>query len=150
MTADAALKATLRSLEVSWFMPATTPDRPVLALLAVDLDQYYTAIEATLEAVVRAFDGPAPKGGDWHARLLDTVGQAGDTRPPVLGEGTVSSLLPLMRFRHFMRHAYAVELDWEKLKPLARSLAALHATLHTDLAQFRRFVEECLEQLERV
>lgn len=146
MDLDAAARGRLVE-EIARYAAEEDPDRPVLALVAVDLDRFYTSLEATFEAVARWVDGDLPTGGGWHQELLERMGQPRDARPAVLTQNTTGYLLPLMRFRHFLRHAYAVDFDWLKLRPLARSLGTANNLLAADLAKFRRFVEDCLSHL---
>ncbi len=130
--------------EIGLYAGLEGADRPVIALMAIDLERYYSAIEATLEAVAKTLDGGVPSGADWHSRLLDQMQEASETRPAVLTQHTRSMLDALLRFRHFMRHAYAVELDWAKIRGLATRLPGLHASLEREIADFQRFLESCL------
>ena len=130
--------------EVRTYFPDDEPDRPVVALMAVDLDRYYTCLEATLETVIRVLDGVVPSGAEWHRALLDVASQPGDSRPALVSPETMQALLQLLRFRHFMRHAYAVDLDWAKLRPLATQLPVLNSLVSNDLKALRSFLESCL------
>jgi len=143
---DAARKRLLE--EVRGYVLYENPDRPVVALVAVDIDRYYTSLEATFEAVARSLDRDIPTGSGWHQALLERMEQPGDARPAVLGSATRAALTSLLRFRHFLRHAYAVEFDWRKLQPLARSLPETNALVASDLAAFRGFLHSCLSHLE--
>jgi hypothetical protein len=57
-------------------------------------------------------------------------------RPAVIGPATLAGLRELLAFRHFMRHAYAVDLQSERLLTLADLLAGLHGQLATELDRF--------------
>ena len=119
-------------------------ERAFLTLIAVDLDHFYTSVESTLEAIARALDGAVPKGADWHRALLAQLAAAGPTRPAVLEPDTKSRLEPLLRFRSFLRHAYAIDLDWAKMEPLVATLPAAALAIGSDLDRFRAFVQRCL------
>lgn len=163
MPRDEALHAVFRSLldrvdlddaartrivdETERYAGAAAPDRPVVALVAVNLDRYYTSLEATFEAVARMIDGVVPAGSGWHQSLLEQMENPSDARPAVLRGETRSALTALLRFRHFLRHAYAVDFDWNKLKPLAVALSPTHALVARDLADFRGFLTSCLAHL---
>jgi len=63
-----------------------------------------------------------------------------DTRPAVLSRETIRDLRELLSFRHFMRHAYAVELESERLEDLANALALVDSRLAADLDVFERLL----------
>jgi hypothetical protein len=57
-------------------------------------------------------------------------------RAPVLRRETSARLLPYLRFRHFVRHAYAVEFDPEKLRALVVPLPDVQRLLSEDIEGF--------------
>ncbi len=120
------------------------PGKPAAALVALDLDRFYTSTESTLEAIARIMDGGVPAGDGWHRELLQAMAAEGNARPAVLSRGTHDQLKRLLGFRHFLRHAYAVELDWNKMAPLAFDLAGLESALNEDFTAFGKFLESCL------
>lgn len=134
--------------EVGEYRGRDLRERAFLTLIAVDLDRFYTSVESTLEAVARALDDGVPGGPDWHRALLAQLADAGPARPPVLGPATKAGLEPLLRFRSFLRHAYAVELDWTKMNPLASGLPDVAAAVASDFDLFRNFLASCLAVAE--
>ena len=69
--------------------------------------------------------------------LATTYGQrSGSLRPAVLKAETVEKLLPYLGFRHFFRHSYTFEIDWEKVKPLAVNARAVLEVFKDDLKRF--------------
>ncbi len=95
-------------------------DRPLQALVAVDLHDLYTAIESLFERIARSIDGEVPAGADWHRGLVyQMAAEIPGLRPALLDDDDVA-LLDRVRgfrhcFRHFFRHAYGVALDAERL-----------------------------------
>ena len=87
------------------------------ALVAVSLDHAYQAFETLLVRVERALGLPARSGADWHTELLADAGVAvPGLRPEVYPAGAASDWHDVRRFRHFLRHAYTVELDADRLR----------------------------------
>jgi hypothetical protein len=117
--------------------------------VAVALDHYYSSMEASLEMVSRVFDEGTPTGADWHRSLLHAARLAGQARPPVIASRTADELEDLLAFRHFLRHAYAANLEWARMRSLAAGLPALHQMVRTDMAAFRDYVLHCLEEAGR-
>lgn len=114
--------------------------RGTLAVLAVGLHRWYSALESMLERVERTF-GTMPTGADWHTDLL--VGatlEIPEVRPPLLPAEHLEALRNLLKFRHFFRHAYAVELDKSRLLIVADDLEAAAGPVHGAIRHFETFL----------
>ena len=117
--------------------------RGTLAQAAWSLHHAYSGIEAILERTMRTVEGSLPEGPDFHKTLLDAAGLSIEgVREPLLSETTVRALHDLRAFRHFVRHAYAVDLDAERLADLQRRTAALRPDLEQDLDRLDSWLEE--------
>lgn len=127
----------------------TDPDRGGIAIVAVALDHYYSSIEASLEMIGRIFDSASPAGSDWHRSLLRKMELASATRPPVLAPETAAGLEDLLAFRHFLRHAYAAELEWKRMGGLAAALPGIRQQVKKDISNFRDHVVRCLAEATR-
>jgi hypothetical protein len=109
-------------------------DRGLLAAVAVDLHRYYTGVENALERIERTLAAPPPYGPTWHRDLLwGATRPLGDARPAVLDAATATALDPVLAFRHFFRHAYAVELDPLRLANVVGSLCTAHPLVERDM-----------------
>jgi hypothetical protein len=97
------------------------------ALVALSLDHAYQAFETILLRLERGLGLPERQGAQWHAELLDaaTMPLVG-VRPVLVEHAAAAHWRQLMAFRHFLRHAYAVDLDPAKL---AANLEALQAAV---------------------
>jgi len=116
---------------------------PTLAEAAVALHHAYGAVEAALTRIARAIDDGLPEGSDWHQALLHTMGLAIDkVRPAVLRPETRAFLQRLLGFRHFFRHAYALELDGTRLEDLRACAQTVLPLLSEDLRRFDDFLAE--------
>lgn len=133
--------------EIGSYVDIADPDRPVIALVALDIERYYSSLESTFETIARDIDGAVPEGKDWHRNLLELMCRPGDVRPAVVSPGSTTIVRELLRFRHFLRHAYAVEIDWAKLKPLAIDLVSTHRLLATDLEGLKDFIKNCVAEI---
>ncbi len=118
-------------------------DRGTLAQAAWCLHHAYSGIEAILERTMRTIEGSLPEGPDFHKELLDASALAiGGIRKPLLSERTVVALHDLRGFRHFVRHAYAVKLEPDRLADLQRRTAALRGDLDDDLDALDDWLQE--------
>lgn len=121
--------------------------RGTLAVLAVGLHRWYSAVESMVERVERAF-GTMPAGADWHMELL--VGatlEIPEVRPAILPPEPLGELRNVLKFRHFFRHAYAVDLDAERLLLVAADLEAAAGPVHGALRAFEGFLTEAAHLL---
>ena len=118
-------------------------DRASLAEAAVALHHAYGAIESALARIARTVDDGIPEGPEWHQALLHVMSLAIDgVRPAVLSVETHKLLQRLLGFRHFFRHAYAIELDGARLHELRSDAVAVLTPLTDDLTRFDRFLAE--------
>jgi hypothetical protein len=126
---------------------AASSDR--LAALALALDRTYTVLESILERVARALEGGLPAAGDWHRTLLRNAQlEIPAVRPPILRSEVIAAADQLRRFRHFLRHAYAAELEASRLKRLVDRWQRVLPALQSDLDAFERFCEQLAAQLD--
>lgn len=89
---------------------------PEAALVALSLDHAYEAFEQMLCRIERALRLPERCGQHWHRRLLaDATEPLPGVRPAIVPKTAERAWEELLGFRHFLRHAYAVELDPERL-----------------------------------
>lgn len=110
---------------------------PILYLVGVSIDHYYSAFEAMADRVTRAFEGPVDRSERWHRELLDAASlDVRGVRPALVGEQTARALRVLFEFRHFMRHAYGVPLDPVRLQELAAIVITLDPRLRHDITAF--------------
>ncbi|WP_295427857.1 hypothetical protein [uncultured Thiodictyon sp.] len=111
------------------------------AQAAVALHHAYGSIEAIMTRLARQLDGDLPAGADWHQSLLHVMGLAIEgVRPAVFSPESVRVLRELMSFRHFFRHAYAVDLDAGRLDTLRRRLITAAPRLLAEIDTLDRFL----------
>jgi hypothetical protein len=118
-------------------------ERGTLAEAAVALHHAYGAIESALARIARAIDDGVPEGPEWHHAILHVMSLAIEgVRPAVLSAPTHKHLQRLLGFRHFFRHAYAIELDGARLHELRNDAVAALTPLTDDLTRFDQFLAE--------
>ncbi|MCC6750865.1 MAG: hypothetical protein IT371_24620 [Deltaproteobacteria bacterium] len=121
-----------------------------LALAAVSLHGWYTALEAAIERVARQLDGDLPRGERWHQELLSQAFvQVPGVRPPILDAELENELLALLAFRHFFRHAYSTPLDPVRLEQDLGRLHRVAGRADQRLGDFLAFLEAAQEALLR-
>jgi hypothetical protein len=132
LTAYSALIDELTSLP-----PFVDGPRSTQAQAAVALHHAYGAIESALARIARLLDDSPPEGPDWHQTLLAAMAlDIESVRPAVLSRPALSALRRLLGFRHFFRHAYAVELDGKRLEELRDVAVSSRTIVLLDLKRF--------------
>jgi hypothetical protein len=111
---------------------------PEAALVALSLDHAYQAFENVLVRLERALGLPARTGSDWHLSLLaDAVLSVAGLRPALFPAEVERDWDELRRFRHFLRHAYPLDLDPHRLarnlEHLERAIAGTNGPLRAVL-----------------
>ncbi len=120
------------------------------AAAALSLERAYTAVESILERITRTLEGSVPAGSDWHRQLLDGALLAiHKVRPALLGRESHEICDTLLRFRHFLRHAYGSDLDAGRVHQLIRQLSAGRPTLETDLDALETLLASMADAAER-
>ena len=93
-----------------------TDSEHAAAFVALELDHAYQAFESLLLRLERGLGLPVRVGATWHRALLeDAALEIPKLRPAVVPYAVAADWSTVMGFRHFLRHAYATELDLEKL-----------------------------------
>jgi len=117
------------------------------ARAAVALHHAYGAIESIMSRVSRVLEGDTPRGADWHQELLQSMGLAiTGVRPPVFSAGAIAMLRHLLGFRHFFRHAYAVDLDAVRLNALSREIVANAPKVLAELDDLDAFLAQVADK----
>lgn len=114
------------------------PTRYEVAALATVLHSFYGGIENAMKRVADELDHDVPRGAEWHARLLSQMATSTDRRPPVIDAALAARLDEFLRFRHFFRHAYSYDLQWDKMAPLVRMLPPTRAAFEAQVSTWTR------------
>jgi len=147
----AEIKATLSDLEriveeieeLLRDLASSEPSYKDKAAMGAFLHNFYNGIENVLKRIAEEIDRAVPSGSEWHRALLQRMAEGVENlRPAVLKAETVTKLLSYLGFRHFFRHSYTFEIDWEKVKPLAVNARAVLETIKDDLKEFLDTLEE--------
>ncbi len=110
-------------------------------VLAQVLADAYTCLETFFFRVSGHFENSL-RSDRWHTELLHkmTLNIEG-VRKSVISEKTHAILLELMRFRHFKRHYFQLEYDWDKLDFLEKKYHQMKPLLKQDLSEFENFLK---------
>ena len=99
-----------------------------LAGVAALLHNFYNGIENILKYVVQNLSFDLPEGDSWHRDLVNLA-----TSEKLIGESTAADLRPYLAFRHFFVHAYALDLQPERLEPLSNKAGETFSSFRKDI-----------------
>ena len=100
-----------------------------LAGLSTLLHNFYNGIEAILKHVVQDRGLAIPDGPAWHRDLVNLAVSNG-----LIAPSTAEALKPYLAFRHFFVHAYAMDIQAERLEPLSEEVQDVFDMFKKDMA----------------
>ena len=93
-----------------------------LAGVATLLHNFYNGVENILKKVLFSHRISIPEGGSWHRDLLERAAM-----DKIISDGCKDHLLKYLAFRHFFSHAYALDLQPDKMEPLVENSRRVYA-----------------------
>jgi len=113
-----------------------TPDLFDMTILGSVLHSFYNGLENIFEIIAKNIDGVVPNGNKSHQELLHQMASKNSKRNEILNEGLYLKLREYATFRHFYRHAYSFQLNWEKMNPLIDNLQTVWNEVKLNLEKF--------------
>ncbi len=99
-----------------------------LAGVAAVVHNFYTGVKNILKQAFKAKALKVPQGKSWHRDLLVEA-----IRNGVISEKMGDSLKEYLAFRHFFSHAYAFDLEPERIEPLVAGIAVVYRNLKSEV-----------------
>ena len=113
-----------------------TPDLFDMTILGSVLHSFYNGLENIFEIIAKNIDGNVPSGNKSHQELLHQMESENGMRNEILNEEMYLELREYATFRHFYRHAYSFQLNWEKMKPLVDNVHGIWEKVKESLENF--------------
>ena len=95
---------------------AKTPDSTEIAAVGTILHSFYNGIEKIFLFIAKDFDKEVPSGEKWHRNLIMQLNKKTESRNEILDEKVKNIVLNYLGFRHYFRHSYDFQLDWDLVK----------------------------------
>lgn len=120
-----AIEETLSSLP---HQPLTELSKLELAGVATLLHNFYNGIENIIKQVFQSQSLEIPAGTSWHQDLLLTA-----IKKNIVSEELADKLKEYLAFRHFFSHAYALDLQPQRIKPLVTNILRIFLEFKTEI-----------------
>jgi hypothetical protein len=113
-----------------------TPDFIEMSAMALILHSFYNGIENILVLIYKNNGIGLPVGNKWHIELLDRAFTTTENEKTIFRNELQEPLNEYLKFRHFIRHAYGFQLEWERMEDLAKELDSIWIKVKEDITTF--------------
>ena len=100
------------------------------------LQSFYNGIEGIILLLFKGIGENIPNDVQWHKKLFDKAFKATEKRSILFRDDYKEKLVEYLSFRHFFRHSYGFEIDWNRLRPLINEVEELWKILEKDIHKF--------------
>jgi hypothetical protein len=112
------------------------PDFIEMSAAALVLHSFYNGIENILVLIFKYYDEQLPKSNKWHMELLDKAFTSEENRKRIFNNEIQKTLEEYLKFRHFIRHAYGFQLEWERMEELINGMRNFWIAVKENLNNF--------------
>jgi hypothetical protein len=98
------------------------PDFIEMSAAALILHSFYNGIENILRLIIKFYDTNLPNDTKWHMELLEKAFISNENRKEIFNIELQETLEEYLKFRHFVRHSYGFQLDWERMEDLVKGI----------------------------
>ena len=98
------------------------PDLIEMSASAMFLHSFYNGIENILKLIITSYDNKLPSDNKWHMELLEKAFIPNENRQNIFRKEIQEKMEEYLKFRHFVRHSYGFQLEWERMEDLINDI----------------------------
>jgi hypothetical protein len=114
------------------------PDIIEMTAAAQVLHSFYNGVESIIALFLKYKNEKLPNGNKWHKDLFEMTFGANSNNIKIIRDDLKKKLEKYLLFRHFIRHSYSSELEWDEMEPLMKDIEEIWEIIKTD---FELFIE---------
>ena len=112
------------------------PDIIEITAAAQVLHSFYNGIESIIVLIFKYLNEKIPNDPRWHKTLLEMTFGTNSQNIKILSDDLKVKMEEYLSFRHFIRHSYSSELDWEIMGPLVKEILNIWIKIKNDFEVF--------------
>ena len=112
------------------------PDFVEITATAQILHSFYNGVESVVILFLKNIGEKVPNDNRWHKSLFEIMFGHNSKKIAIIRNDIKKPLEKYMYFRHFIRHSYSSELDWNEMEILIKNLEEIWKTIKTDFELF--------------
>jgi hypothetical protein len=86
------------------------------------LHSFYNGVESVIVLLFKYLDEKLPNDFKWHKTLFEMAFGNNSKNIKIIRDAIKKKLEKYLLFRHFIRHSYSSELDWDEMGPLIKEI----------------------------
>ena len=112
------------------------PDIIEMTAAAQVLHSFYNGVESIIALFFKNINEKLPDGNKWHKDLFEMAFGTNSKNIKIIRDDIKKKLEKYLLFRHFIRHSYSSELEWDEMGPLMKDLEDIWKIIKTDFESF--------------
>jgi hypothetical protein len=112
------------------------PDIIEMTAAAQVLHSFYNGVESVIILFFKYKNEKLPNGIRWHKTLFEMAFGTNSKNIKIINDDIKRKLEKYLLFRHFIRHSYSSELDWNEMGPLIKEIDDIWTIIKSDFELF--------------
>ena len=100
------------------------------------LHSFYNGVESIIILFFKHMNENFPNNSRWHKTVFEMAFGINSRNIKIIRDDVKIMLEKYLLFRHFIRHSYSSELDWNEMEPLIREIKNIWEIIKTDFKVF--------------
>jgi hypothetical protein len=113
-----------------------SPDIIEMTAAAQVLHSFYNGVESVIILFLKYLNEKLPNDLKWHKTLFEMAFGNNSESIRIIRDDMKRNLEKYLLFRHFIRHSYSSELDWNEMGSLVKEIEDVWKIIKDDFEEF--------------